>query len=373
MEPEDDIILARCDTENAPKAKRRYGIDGHPVFKWFAQGTTEPDKFYFVHYTGRMGNTLLKMLGERTGVSRDLPPITSEVVKVSADNFEEKAMDKSKHVLAYLYSPWNEQKPVQEALEKAAKIFAAEGDVLVIKLPIERVYERDIADRFKVKDYPGVIYFDKKNEHELWGGPYDDAAHWVRFLNKKLGTAYEASGKLKVEVGRVKKLDAILNAHKGQLAEQAVFDELSAAAADVPDDQKEMAEYYVRTAEKVRSEKGLAYVDEEVRARTVRAARARASLAGRALTHTRGGGGGARARAVAQMSRLEKLLKKPTIRLPPRPPFSRCFPRTRNVRGLLRFPRNAHSSTKKKQFMIRKNILGAFAAASAKNAHGGEL
>ena len=47
MEPEDDIILARCDTENAPKAKRRYGIDGHPVFKWFAQGTTEPDKFYF--------------------------------------------------------------------------------------------------------------------------------------------------------------------------------------------------------------------------------------------------------------------------------------------------------------------------------------
>ena len=266
MEPEDDIILARCDTENAPKAKRRYGIDGHPVFKWFAQGTTEPDKFYFVHYTGRMGNTLLKMLGERTGVSRDLPPITSEVVKVTAENFEEKAMDKAKHVLAYLYSPWNEQKPVQEALEKTAKIFAAEGDVLVIKLPIERVYERDIADRFKVKDYPGVVYFDKKNEHELWGGPYDDAAHWVRFLNKKLGTAYEATGKLKVEAGRVKKLDVILNAHKA-VVDDAVFAELSAAAADVPDDQKEMAEYYVRTAEKVLSEKGAAYVDEEARAR----------------------------------------------------------------------------------------------------------
>ena len=164
--------------------------------------------------------------------------------------------------------------------------------MLVIKLPIERVYERDIADRFKVKDYPGVVYFDKKNEHELWGGPYDDAAHWVRFLNKKLGTAYEATGKLKVrerspslippsnarppsdrrarikvEAGRIKKIDVVLNAHKGNLLDDAACAELSAAAADVPDDQKEMAEYYVRTAEKVRSEKGAAYVDEEARAR----------------------------------------------------------------------------------------------------------
>ena len=36
--------------------------------------------------------------------------------------------------MAYLYSPWNEQKPVQEALEKAAKVFAPEGDVLFIKV-----------------------------------------------------------------------------------------------------------------------------------------------------------------------------------------------------------------------------------------------
>ena len=59
----DEVVMAWVDTEDYPEIPERYGVTGAPVFKFFAKGTVEADKFYYVHYNGRMGNTLLKMLG----------------------------------------------------------------------------------------------------------------------------------------------------------------------------------------------------------------------------------------------------------------------------------------------------------------------
>ena len=49
----------------------RYGVKGHPTFKWFAKGSTEAAPFYFVHYAGGYDETLVKMVNERLGKTHD--------------------------------------------------------------------------------------------------------------------------------------------------------------------------------------------------------------------------------------------------------------------------------------------------------------
>ncbi|KAK7230179.1 thioredoxin domain-containing protein [Aureococcus anophagefferens] len=65
LEFESDVILARVDTEESPKVGKRFAIDGHPIFR-----------------CGRMANTFLKMIGERTG--SEYPKLDIEVSKAGA-------------------------------------------------------------------------------------------------------------------------------------------------------------------------------------------------------------------------------------------------------------------------------------------------
>ena len=43
------------------------GVAGYPVFKWWKKGATEAEPFYYVHYSGRHGHTLMRMVNDRLG------------------------------------------------------------------------------------------------------------------------------------------------------------------------------------------------------------------------------------------------------------------------------------------------------------------
>lgn len=48
------------------------------------------------------------------------------------------------------------------------KAFDGIDSVQLAKLAIERVHERDIADRFELKDYPGFLFYDKNGNWERY-------------------------------------------------------------------------------------------------------------------------------------------------------------------------------------------------------------
>ena len=264
LEFESDVILARVDTEESPKIGKRFAIDGHPIFRWFAKGTTTDDKFYFVHYSGRMANTFLKMIGERTG--SEYPPLeieVSKVRKIKAEEFDDVVLDDAKHTFCVMYTPWTESKFVVEALDGAAKIAHMAGaNVDVIKMGIDRVFERDIADKYACKGYPCYFLFKAGEPKDAapvrYNGPDDEVEKIVEFVNEQTGLALDPLGTTrKVEIGRVAKLDALL-------ADPDRLDKIDATAKYLPADQKTYGEYYVKVAKKVAAGDEPAYVADEL-------------------------------------------------------------------------------------------------------------
>lgn len=43
----------RVDTAQSPELRARFGITGHPIFKWFPKGRVDAETFYFVHHKGK--------------------------------------------------------------------------------------------------------------------------------------------------------------------------------------------------------------------------------------------------------------------------------------------------------------------------------
>jgi len=83
-------------------------LKGHPIFKWFEKGSTEPSKFYFVHYAGRMGNTLLKLVGERVdGFKKELAAEKNYITTLAHSDFD--AFVAGSAAVVYMYTPWSER------------------------------------------------------------------------------------------------------------------------------------------------------------------------------------------------------------------------------------------------------------------------
>lgn len=238
LEFEEDIIFARVDTSESPGLKARFAIEGHPVFKWFPKDKpVEP--FYFVHYTGRMATTFLKMVGERLG--REFPEIPMEPIRVRTI----KAEDWPAEGLVVFYTPWNENRKVADALEQTAKVFP------VAKMPIERKFERDLADQYCPK-YPCYILFPGENKFE---GPYDDVREYVKFLNFHLGLDLEYTD-ARAQFGRIAFFDKLLR-------EDYRTARLRQEFPQVPGDQADWAHYYIRVSAKL-DEVGLEYLSPEI-------------------------------------------------------------------------------------------------------------
>lgn len=251
LEYDEDVILARVDTEESPKLGKRFEIDGHPIFRYFPKGGDNTgDKFYFVHYSGRMANTFLKMLGERTGT--EYPKLELEVSKVrkfKAEEFDDVVLAPKLVSFVAMYTPWTESKPIIETLDGVAKIAHAEkAGVQVAKMGIERIFERDIADKYKCKGYPCYFLFPDDATADTvpvrYEGPDDEVEKVVEFINKHAGKTMDPRGTVrKAEIGRIKALDALLE-------EPDVLAKLEAAGANLPADQAIFLDYYTKAAVK---------------------------------------------------------------------------------------------------------------------------
>jgi len=194
-----------------------------------------------------MANTFLKMIGERMGTTYPKLEVEhSKVKKIKAEDFEGAALDSSVDAFVAMYTPWTESKPVVETLDAVAKtIHKAGAPSAVYKMGIERVYERDVADKYECKKYPCYFLFPKGGApHIRYEGPDDDHERIVAFLNTEANLGLDPLGHVrKAEIGRLAALDAALAADDVAAA-------LAAASANLPADQAGYAAYYAKAAAK---------------------------------------------------------------------------------------------------------------------------
>lgn len=235
LEFEEDIVFVRVDTAESPELKKRFEIEGHPVFKWFPKGSTEGEAFYFVHYSGRMATTFLRMIGERLG--REFPEVPMEPTRVRTLKAEDWPLAHPFFVV--FYTPWTENKNVAEALEKTAKLF----DLPIAKMPIERKFERDLAENYDCRRYP--CYFLFADDKVAFDGPYDDVRAYTKFLNHHLGLGVDYTTlDVRAHFGRIAVFDKLI-------AEPYRTQRLRTEFPTIPADQADSAHYYIKVAAKI--------------------------------------------------------------------------------------------------------------------------
>ena len=73
----DGVLFGQVNGYKEKAISERFGVKGHPTFKWFARGSTEASPFYFVHYSGGYHETLIKMASARRHAVRRRPMIST--------------------------------------------------------------------------------------------------------------------------------------------------------------------------------------------------------------------------------------------------------------------------------------------------------
>jgi hypothetical protein len=63
----DEILFGRLNGKEEPTIAAELGVTAYPVFKWYSKGSSEAEPFYYVHYSGRHGHTLMKLVNKRLG------------------------------------------------------------------------------------------------------------------------------------------------------------------------------------------------------------------------------------------------------------------------------------------------------------------
>lgn len=123
-----DLTLVAVDADAHPGLAHRFGIKAFPVFKWFHAGTAAEEAFYFVHYGGRMGDTLMKLIGERLPSlsGRALPPEKNYVETITTDSFIDFIVPPKKREsspgLLYVHAPWGERDDHKRELQVGTPI-----------------------------------------------------------------------------------------------------------------------------------------------------------------------------------------------------------------------------------------------------------
>ena len=130
--------------------------------------------------------------------------------------------------------------------------------MLIAKVDCEAPNAKAIAADQGVKSYPTIKYFPKgsKEAVDYTGGRSE--ADFVEFMNEKAGTHRMVGGGLDVKAGTIDALDSIVSTLTGSNIGE-IQEQLTKAAVDTKD---KYAEYYVKVANKLKSNKG--YVEKEL-------------------------------------------------------------------------------------------------------------
>eukprot|EP00794_Sanderia_malayensis_P018781 gene18781-20672_t len=187
----------------------------------------------------------------------------SDVIDLTASNFESIALDSKKDVLVEFYAPWcGHCKRLAPIYEKVAETYKYDHNCVVAKVDADNAENRPLSEKYGISGFPTMKFFPKNNKdgEEYEGGR--DEQDFVDFLNTKCKLNRRLGGSLNEQEGRIDKFDELAGKF---MAKKVSKDEViteAKAAIDGQEDQK-AAKYYVKVMEKM-VEKGDDYAAKEL-------------------------------------------------------------------------------------------------------------
>ncbi|KAJ8737780.1 hypothetical protein PYW08_000375 [Mythimna loreyi] len=180
-----ESLLAAIDVSKPGNSKIRqlYNITGFPTLLYYEKGQ------YKLPYNGEnkrqaivdfMRDPTTAMQQKKKEVVDDSWPEDSDVVHLTAANFDETLLS-AKHALVVFYAPWcGHCKRIKPEFEKAAKTIKAEK-IDGILAAVDATKQPDLASRFGVKGYPTLKYF-SKGEYQFDAGHARQEEQIVNFI-----------------------------------------------------------------------------------------------------------------------------------------------------------------------------------------------
>ena len=265
----DRVVIAKVDADANREIGRRIGLVGFPTIKYFPAHSETP-----VDYKGeRTAEALAQFVTEQSNVRSSMPAAEpSAVVDLTADNFDQIVMDRTKNVLVEFYAPWcGHCKNLAPIYERVAKVFRRDTDCVVAKLDANDEKNAAVKRRFQINSYPTLLFFPQGSD-DKWPRPYikeRTEEDFISFLNEKCFTFRKADGSLTQFAGRMPSLDALAarfyTAAEGM--RQSIVEEARRFATELNKSERSAAKdsaaaYYLRVMDKALRE-GTQYVQKE--------------------------------------------------------------------------------------------------------------
>ncbi|KAJ6400990.1 hypothetical protein OIU84_016415 [Salix udensis] len=254
------ILIGKVDCDEHKGVCSKYGVSGYPTIQWFPKGSLEPKK-----YEGpRTAEALTEYVNTEGGTNVKIASVPSNVVVLTADNFNDIVLDETKDVLIEFYAPWcGHCKNLAPTYEKVATAFRYEKDVVVANLDADK--HRDLAEKYGVSGYPTLKFFPKGNKdgEEYEGGR--DLDDFVAFINEKSGASRDGNGQLTSKAGIVESLDALVKAFvaAGDDEKKAVFSQIEEEVEKLKGSTTRYGKIYLKAAKSCMA-KGADYAKNEI-------------------------------------------------------------------------------------------------------------
>ncbi|KAK9201935.1 hypothetical protein WN944_017144 [Citrus x changshan-huyou] len=254
------VLIGKVDCDEHKSLCSKYGVQGYPTIQWFPKGSLEPKK-----YEGpRSAEALAEYVNNEGGTNVKIAAVPSNVVVLTADNFDEIVLDKSKDVLVEFYAPWcGHCKNLAPTYEKVAAAFKLEDDVVVANLDADTY--KDLAEKYGVSGFPTLKFFPKGNKDgEEYGGGRD-LEDFVSFINEKCGTSRDGKGQLTSTAGIVASLDALVKEFVAASGDEkkAVFSKIEQGVEVLEGSAARHGKIYWKVAKNY-MDKGSDYVKKEI-------------------------------------------------------------------------------------------------------------
>lgn len=256
------VVIAKVDADANKELASQFSVQGFPTLKWFPAGSSEPEEYD----GGRTAEDLIAFVNSKTGLSRKLKTVASDVQALTPASFDSVVTQPDTFKLLEFYAPWcGHCKSLAPVYEKLAAAFAGEPRVVIAKIDADA--HRELGERFGVTGFPTIKYVAREAVGAIdaasattYEGPRD-LEGLVDFVNKAAGTGRRSDGSLLPSAGRVAALDALARGFAGDAGTLAAAKTAAAAAAA---GEQASAALYTRIFDKV-AEKGKAYVPKELK------------------------------------------------------------------------------------------------------------
>eukprot|EP00792_Barthelona_sp_PAP020_P005101 TRINITY_DN2497_c0_g1_i1.p1 TRINITY_DN2497_c0_g1~~TRINITY_DN2497_c0_g1_i1.p1 ORF type:complete len:366 (-),score=119.17 TRINITY_DN2497_c0_g1_i1:916-2013(-) len=188
------VLLAEVDCDQHKKLCSKFGIRGYPTVKFFPAGKTEP-----IDYSGqRTVESILSFIHKETGVFRKIEVPMSNVLELTASNFEEKLAENN--LFVKFFAPWcGHCKALAPKWEKLSSIYNGMPEAVIAEINCDD--HRDICSKYNIRGYPTVKLLTKEGSAIDFSGSRE-VLTFLNFLNDNTGSHVDDKGGIAEDYGK---------------------------------------------------------------------------------------------------------------------------------------------------------------------------